>query len=64
MYDVNGSDIAKFALQSSNGEFSLDGRTIDLLYYVFEAKSGHQAYATTRSMTTNQRDEGDEEQDE
>jgi hypothetical protein len=58
--NMYGDDIAKFNVQSSNGEFSLDGKIIDFLFYVFEAKSGHQAYATTRSMT---RKQGDDEMD-
>jgi transposase InsO family protein len=63
-YDMYGKDMAKFTVQSSNGEFSLDGKIIDLLFYVFEAKSGHQAHATTRSMTREQQDDEMSDDDE
>jgi transposase InsO family protein len=59
-----GDDIAKFAIQSSNGEFLMDGKIIDLLFYVFEAKSGHQANAATCSITRGQPDDDVDDDDE
>jgi hypothetical protein len=42
-YGENARQTGKFTLQSGSGEFLLDGKIINDLYYVFEAKSGHQA---------------------
>ena len=49
-YDRNSHEVDKFGLESSDGRFQLDGKVIDYLFYVFEARTSHQAYAITRSQ--------------
>jgi hypothetical protein len=63
-YDRNSYKVDNFGLESSDGEFQMDGKIIDLLFYVFEARTSHQAYAVTRSATRNQREAlGDDDGD-
>ena len=55
MYRENSRQTGEFVLKKCDG-FSLLGKIVNELYFVFEAKSSHQVYAITRTMTTNQRD--------
>jgi transposase InsO family protein len=55
---VYGQDVRqtrKFTLKSGDSKFTLDGKIVDDLYYVFEAESRYQSNATTRSMTVQDR---------
>ena len=54
-YDRNSTEVHKFGLESSDGNFQMDGKIIDYLFYVFEARTSHEAYAITRSDTRRQR---------
>src|SRR5271167_853495 len=58
-YDRNSPEVDKFGLESSDGWFQMDGKVIDFLFYVFEARTSHQVYAITRSETKRQREKGD-----
>src|SRR5271167_622425 len=53
-YDRNSHEVDKFGLESSDGYFQMDGKIIDYLFYVFEARTSHEAYAITRSETRRQ----------
>ena len=46
------------------GYFQMDGKIIDYLFYVFEARTSHEAYAITRSETRRQRVDDDGGEDE
>jgi hypothetical protein len=59
IYDRDSPEIDKFTLESSDGWFQMDGKVIDFLFYVFEARMSHQAYAITRNETRRQREKGD-----
>src|SRR5436190_11819008 len=58
-YDRNSPEVDKFGLESSDGYFQMDGKVIDYLIYVFEARTSHQAYAVTRSEARCQHEESD-----
>jgi len=58
-YDRNSHEVDKFGLESSDGYFQMDGKIIDYLFYVFEARTSHEAYAITRSETRRQRVDDD-----
>ena len=58
-YDRNSPEVDKFGLESSDGYFQVDGKVIDYLFYVFEARTSHQAYAVTRSEAGRQHEESD-----
>src|SRR5437762_12740120 len=53
MYRENSRQTGDVVLKKCDG-FSLLGKIVNELYFVFEAKSSHQVYAITRTMTTNQ----------
>ena len=55
MYRENSRQTGEFILKKCDS-FSLLGKIVNELYFVFEAKSSHQVYAIKRTMTTNQRD--------
>jgi Reverse transcriptase (RNA-dependent DNA polymerase) len=61
-YCENTRQTGKFILQADSGDFSINGQIVNDLYFVFEARTSHQAYAITRSKTASQRD--DEQHDE
>jgi hypothetical protein len=58
-YNRNSHEVDKFGLESSDGYFQMDGKIIDYLFYVFEARTSHEAYAITRSEARHQRDDDD-----
>ena len=58
-YDRNSHEVDKFGLSSSDSHFQMDGKIIDYLFYVFEARTSHEAYAITRSDTRRQRVDDD-----
>ena len=55
MYRENSRQTGEFVLKKCDG-FSLLGKIVNELYFVFEAKSSHQVYAIMHTMITNQRD--------
>ena len=55
MYRENSRQTGEFVLKKCDG-FSLLGKIVNELYFVFEAKLSHQVYAIMCTMTTNQRD--------
>ena len=59
-YDRNSHEADKFGLESSDGYFQMDGKVIDYLFYVFEARTSHEAYALTRSEARRQDEDGSE----
>ena len=60
-YDRNSYEADKFALESSDSWFQLDGKVVDYLFYVFEARTSHEAYAITRSETRGQLEHHDDD---
>jgi hypothetical protein len=59
-YDRNSHEADKFGLESSDSYFQMDGKVIDYLFYVFEARTSHEAYALTRSEARRQDEDGSE----
>jgi hypothetical protein len=58
-YNRDSLEVDKFGLESSDGWFPMDGKIIDFLFYVFEARTSHQAYAITCSETQRQHERAD-----
>src|SRR5436190_14843008 len=55
MYSENSRQTGEFIFKKCDS-FSLLGKIVNELYFVFEAKSSHQVYGITHTMTTNQCD--------
>ena len=53
-YSKNANQTGEFVLKKSDSGFSLVGKIVNNLFFVFEAKSGHHAYAITRSMVNDE----------
>jgi hypothetical protein len=63
-YSESARQTGTFALATNEGHrFTLPGKIINDLFFVFKAKSSRRVYAITRSMTTNQRDDEREERE-
>jgi hypothetical protein len=51
-YDRNSREADKFGLESSDSDFQMDGKVIDYLFYVFEARTSLEAYAIVISSVS------------
>jgi hypothetical protein len=62
-YSKDARLTGEFVLKKCDSGFSLFEKIVNELYFVFEAKSSHQAYAIMRSMATKDGEQIDDDDD-